>query len=475
MKGKVRLTATYDQLLARLKPLGQEHLLRFWPQLDASGRQRLAAELAALDFGFLAKYQSQLAEEGAEASSARAARASAPPAIEAGVGSSRCTTAQARERGEAALRAGEVGMVLVAGGQGSRLGFEHPKGLFPIGPVSRRTLFEVIVDRLKAVSARYGQSIPLYVMTSAATTAETEAYFDRHQFFGLSRGVELQCFEQGMLPAVDAETLQVLLAERDQVALAPDGHGGMLAALARVVTFATLRQRGIKTLFYGQIDNPLLSVCDAEFIGYHLLAGSELTTQVVRKSDPIERVGVVAQVDGKLEIIEYSDLTAEQAARTEPAGSLTFWAGNTACHVFDVAFLERASAQKSTLPLHVARKKVPYIDEHGERIDPSAPNAIKFEQFIFDLLPLARNALVVEVDRASYFAPVKNAAGAATDTAAAAEAAMIAHDRRWLQAAGASVAPDVKVEIHPAFAFDAAALAQRIPAGTLISQDTYFV
>jgi UDP-N-acetylglucosamine/UDP-N-acetylgalactosamine diphosphorylase len=364
-------------------------------------------------------------------------------------------------------------MILVAGGQGTRLGFEHPKGLFPIAPLSKRTLFEVIIDRLKAVSNRYGKKIPLFVMTSPATTAETEAFFLEKQHFGLMHDQDLRIFEQGMRPAIDAQSKKILLASPHEIALAPDGHGGMLAALSRVIGFDALRTSGIKTIFYGQIDNPLLTVCDPEFLGYHLLAGSELTTQAVRKTDPAERVGVVAQVDDHLEIIEYSDLSPEQSKRREPDGSLTFWAGNTAVHAFDVAFLERASSQVSALPLHIAKKTVPFIDAKGQLVDPTEPNAIKFEQFIFDLLPLAKNALVVEVDRAVAFAPVKNAEGATSDTASSAQAAMTNLYASWLSAVGVKVAPGVKIEIHPDFALDQDALAARISPGTSITQDTY--
>jgi UDP-N-acetylglucosamine/UDP-N-acetylgalactosamine diphosphorylase len=467
------LNVTFEQLVDRIAPHGQQHLLRFWEELDEPARARLAEQINSLDFSFLAQYAAQQSGATAESPDARAARAKSPPAIRLAASDNRFSPAQARERGEAALRAGEVGMILVAGGQGTRLGFEHPKGLYPIGPISNRTLFEVIIDRLKATSARYGRKIPLLVMTSPATTAETEAFFLEKRHFGLINDQELGIFEQGMRPAIDVQTQQILLAERGEIALAPDGHGGMLAALGRVVGFDALHERGLKTLFYGQIDNPLLTVCDPETIGYHLLAASELTTQAVRKTDPAERVGVVAEVDGHLEIIEYSDLSPEQAARREPDGTLTFWAGNTAVHVFDVAFLQRVSHQASALPLHVANKKVPHVDAQGSRIEPAEPNAIKFEQFIFDLLPLARNALVVEVDRATAFAPVKNAEGATTDTASSAQAAMITLHASWLKACSVKVAPGVKVEIHPSYALDADELARRIAPGTQITQDTY--
>lgn len=459
------MIATYDELLACVRSHHQEHLLAFWHELSDAERAHLAAQIQSLDFSVLRQLDAPPAVD--------VERAQSPPAIRCQASDNRFSPEEARARGEAALRAGEIGMILVAGGQGTRLGFDHPKGMFAIGPVSGRSLFEIIIDRLQAVAARYQTRIPLLIMTSPATTAETEAYFIERHHFGLQRDEDLRFFEQGTLPAIDAETRRILLADRHELALAPDGHGGMLAALARVVTFDTLRQQGIKTLFYGQIDNPLLTVCDPEFLGYHLLAQSELTTQVVRKHDPAERVGVVAQIDGRLQIVEYSDLSPEQAARREADGSLTLWAGNTAVHALDVAFLERASRMDAALPLHVARKKVSYVDDAGVKIEPTEPNAIKFERFIFDLLPQAQNALVVEVERAVAFAPVKNAPGAASDTPASAQAAMVALHRHWLQAAGAEVASAIKVEIHPAMALDAEALRQRIAPGTRFHTDTY--
>jgi UDP-N-acetylglucosamine/UDP-N-acetylgalactosamine diphosphorylase len=466
------LSATLDELSARLKGFGQEHLLAHWRQLSADERTCLAGQIERIDFRALAE-QFQTAMGGqpvADSPAAKAARAKSPPSVLAG-----SKKEEAIARGEAALRAGEVGMILVAGGQGTRLGFEHPKGLFPIGPVSKRTLFEVIIDRLRAVSKRFGVKIPLYVMTSPATTAETEAFFLEKHHFGLLRDEDLRIFEQGTMPAVDAKTGRVLLDSPSELALAPDGHGGMLSALARVIGFDELKRRGVRTLFYGQIDNPLLTVCDPEFLGHHLLANSELTTQVVRKQDPAEKVGVVASVDERLEILEYSDLTPEQTAKRAADGTLSLWAGNTAVHSFGVAFLERVSATATGLPFHIAKKKVAYIDQNGECIEPASPNAIKFERFIFDLLPLANNALVVEVDRATCFAPVKNADGASSDTPSAAKAAMVAQHRAWLEAAGVEVAPNVSVEIHPSFALDTEELKTKLTPGMRVTEDRYFV
>jgi UDP-N-acetylglucosamine/UDP-N-acetylgalactosamine diphosphorylase len=227
-------------------------------------------------------------------------------------------------------------------------------------------------------------------------------------------------------------------------------------------------------LFYGQVDNPLLQVCDPALLGFHLLAGSEMTTQVVRKRDPLERVGNVVEIDGRTQIIEYSDLPDVAAHRRTPERELHLWAGNIAVHVFDTAFLARESADANAQPIHRALKKVPYVDGTGRRVEPTAPNAIKFERFIFDLLPRASNALVVEVDPAEAFAPVKNAPGEATDTPESAQAAMIQRDRQLLEAAGAECPPGAVVEVNPLWALDANEATGKLPKGQRISQPTYF-
>ncbi|MEM8679438.1 MAG: UTP--glucose-1-phosphate uridylyltransferase, partial [Planctomycetota bacterium] len=196
-------------------------------------------------------------------------------------------------------------------------------------------------------------------------------------------------------------------------------------------------------------------------IGYHILAKSEMTTQVICKQDPQEKVGNVVSIDGKLHVIEYSDLPPEQAKRQDQDGNLVLWAGSIAVHVFDTAFLLRMVDDADSLPFHHARKKVPHIDARGVEVEPDAPNAIKFERFIFDLLPHAQRAIVVEVDEARAFAPLKNASGAPKDTPESVHAAILAEHRRWLEAAGVRVPEGVRVEISPAFALNEAELIER--------------
>ena len=250
------------------------------------------------------------------------------------------TVDQARQRGDSALLDGEVGVVLVAGGQGTRLGFDQPKGMFPIGPVSDRTLFQIFADRLRAVNRNYSVVVPLYLMTSDATDDATREYFEKNDYLGLPPE-SVKIFKQGTMPAVDAESGNLLLDSVDSLALSPDGHGGTVAALVRSGSLDDAASRGIRHLCYIQVDNPLVALCDPVFIGHHLLAESEMTSQVVRKRYPKEKVGNVVVVDGRMEIIEYSDLPDEAAEKVESDGNLRFWAGSIAVHVIDVGFLRR--------------------------------------------------------------------------------------------------------------------------------------
>ena len=450
---------------------GQQQVLRFWDQLSHTQRDRLRQQIESLDLDLL---DALLAGTDAEKDfAALAAAAESPPAVCADGSGTSWTPDQARQRGEQALRDGEVGTVIVAGGQGTRLGFDHAKGVFPIGPVSGRTLFQFFADRLLATRRRYGARVPLYLMTSDATDAETRDYFETNEFLGLDPQ-DVIIFKQGTMPAVDARTGKLLLSAADSLALSPDGHGGTVTALAKNGCLADASDRGVKHLAYIQVDNPLADLCDPTLIGHHLMAQSEMTTQVVRKREPLERVGNVVSIEGRIEIIEYSDLPEEAARARSDDGQLKLWAGNIAVHVIDLAFLQRASQSAQSLPFHRALKKVAHRSDDGGMIEPEEPNATKFERFIFDLLPEAKNAFVVEAIAAESFAPVKNAEGAASDTPSLARTAISDLHRSWLERAGAVVDQDVKVEINPRFAMDFGELGEKIPPNSTIDADRYF-
>ncbi|MEX0585540.1 MAG: UTP--glucose-1-phosphate uridylyltransferase, partial [Pirellulales bacterium] len=253
------------------------------------------------------------------------------------------------------------------------------------------------------------------------------------------------------------------------ISTSPDGHGGLLHALQRAGLPGIMADRGIEYLYYHQVDNPAAIVCDPAFIGLHALHGSEMSTKVVAKTSAAERMGVVVSVDGRTEIIEYSDLPPEYAAATSDDGSLLLWAGSTATHVFNLSFVQRLIADGCKLPYHRAHKVVPTIGDAGERVAPTQPNAWKFEQFIFDALPFAKTALVVEADRAREFLPVKNRDGA--DSPATVQAGLLKLYAEWLAAAAAVVAPQARVEISPLYALDAQELAARLPPGTRFDSD----
>ncbi len=460
-----------DDLHALLVTHGQEHLLRFWNALPPEEQTRLTAEIRAVDFGQVADLYARrgVVDDVHEL----VERAESPPAVRLDRSKNPFSLDEAKTRAAEALRAGRLGVVLVAGGQGTRLGFDYPKGMYPIGPVSNKTLFQIHVEKIVAASRRYGAAIPLYLMTSPATDEPTRNFFAENDRFGLPED-DLIVFCQGTMPAVDAASGKILLAEPGRLALSPDGHGGMLAAMAAGGVLADAQRRGIEQLFYFQVDNPLVDVCGQEFVGYHLLAKSEMSSQAIAKRDPLERVGNIVSVDDRLHVIEYIDLPDDIARRRNPDGSLAIWAGSIAVHVFDVGFLLRVADQADALPFHHALKKVAHIDDAGRRVEPDRPNAVKFERFIFDLLPSARRAIVVEVDRADAFAPLKNPSGDAADTPEMVRSYMIAQHVRWLRRAGVEVAEGVAVEISPLFALDPEEVAQRLQPGTRVDEDTYF-
>lgn len=459
---------TKDDLLARLKPHGQEHLLAYWDELAPREQAVLADEILSVDL--------QLVEElfqhppSADDIEERARRATGPPAFRLGADAEQIESA--RKRGREALAAGRVGVVLVAGGQGTRLGFDQAKGLFPIGPVSHATLFQILCEKVLAVARRHKVTIPLYVMTSPATHDETVDYLAAQQYFGLPKD-DVRIFCQGTMPAVDDESGKILVAERGRLCLSPDGHGGALAALARRGLLDDMAQRGLEHVFYMQVDNPLVRACDEEFLGYHVQSQAEVSTQVVAKRRPDERVGNVVSIDDRVQIIEYSDLPPELAERHEPDGSLTSWAGSIAVHYFDRGFLQRMASGRGKLPFHVAHKKVAHLDEQGELVEPDSENAVKFERFIFDLLPFAERSIVMEVDPANAFAPVKNAPDASSDTAELAQRQMVALHTDWLRQAGARVDEGVAVEISPLFALDAADVAVKIEPDRHVTDPLY--
>ena len=460
-----------EQLSSMLEPFGQAHLLKFWGSLSLSQQQHLQEQINAINFEQL---RTLLKQQGTGSElTEMAACANAPPALTLEQFHDAQAYNQAVKLGSAAIAAGKVAMLLTAGGQGSRLGFEHPKGMFPIGPVSGRSLYQMIIEKVFARARQFGGSIPFYVMTSPPTHWESLNYLAEHKNFAYPAD-DFRVFCQGVMPAVDSND-KIILAEKHSIFQSPDGHGGAVAGLANSGCLEEMLDRGIEYVFYGQVDNPLIQACDPALIGFHIAKQSEMTTQVIRKTDPMQKVGNVVSVDGRVHIIEYSDLAEEYARQENKDGTLKFWAGSIAVHVFDTAFLDRSSKDADSLPFHRARKKVPFVDPQGELQTPVQPNATKFERFIFDLLPQARNAIVCEVDPAEGFCAVKNSAPAQSETPEHVKNAISHLHRKWIRQAGVSIGDGVTVEISPLFAVDEHEVAKRFQQIDTIDEATYFV
>lgn len=438
------------ELSQRLAEHGQAHVLRFWPELSPASRARLAAELEAVDLPLVGRLAALARAGGAPPAVERFAppdvfrpSADAVPAAE---------LAELRVRGAELLRAGRVGALLVAGGQASRLGYDAPKGVFPVGPVSGRSLFELFARKLLAARARFGRALPWYVLTSEANDAATRAFFERHAYFGLAPG-DVFFMRQAMLPALD-DAGRILMAARDALFLAPNGHGGVLAALATSGALEHARARGVELFSYWQVDNPLARPADTLFLGLHAHAGAEMSSKIVRKRDAAEKVGVLGRADGRLTCIEYSDLPAELREARDARGELVYGDGNIAVHALDRAFVESLTERGFALPWHLARKRITALDEAGERRE---VDGWKFESFVFDALALARNTSTLEVERSVEFSPVKNAEG--LDSPRTARADLCRLHASWVRAAGLPLPePDahgvIPVEVDPCLAED---------------------
>jgi UDP-N-acetylglucosamine/UDP-N-acetylgalactosamine diphosphorylase len=457
------MDAVPESLDLRLRKYGQEHVLDGWADLDADRRRAFVRELESLDLGELRT----LYERRHEKTTLPAAESIAPlPRPAEG------HDADLRQRGTLAFERGEIAFLIVAGGQGTRLGFDHPKGMFEVGPVSKRTLFQIHAEKVLALSRRFGRDFPLLLMTSPATHDETVAFFDRHERFGLPKSTVV-FFQQGTMPALDLATGKLLLEEPGRLFLGPNGHGGTLTGLADHGLLDELGRRGVRTIYYFQVDNPLVHLADYVFVGRHLAERAEVSSKVVAKQFPTEKLGNLALIDGRCGIIEYSDLPEELARATDDQGRPKLWAGNPAIHLFDLEFLKRVVGGADRIPWHIAKKKVPHRGEPA----PTKENALKFERFIFDVLPLADRWTVTATTRPEEFEPLKNAEGA--ESPATVRQAIVEQAGRWLESAGATVARNadgkvaVPIEISPLLALEPADLEGKIAAGARFDQPTY--
>ena len=306
-----------------------------------------------------------------------------------------------------AIKNCKVGAILLAGGQGTRLGFDKAKGMYNIGVNKELYIFEQLVANLMKVTEKAGAWVPFYIMTSDKNDAQTRAFFEEHNYFGYNKDY-VKFFVQEMVPAVDFDG-NVLVEAEDSLAMSPNGNGGWFKSLINAGLDKDLKEKGVEWLNVFAVDNVLQQIADPVFVGATIKSGCVSGAKVVRKVDPYERVGALCLEDGKPSIIEYYELTPEMAEAKSENGSLLYGFGVILNYLFRVDKLFDI-AQKS-LPLHVVEKKVPYIDEDGNLIKPETPNAYKFETLILDMVYMMDDCLSFEVDREKEFAPVKNATG----------------------------------------------------------------
>jgi UDP-N-acetylglucosamine/UDP-N-acetylgalactosamine diphosphorylase len=402
---------------------GQAHLLDGVDALDPPTRARFLDRLRSVDWAELRR----------TAEPARLDEVDAPGVVTLEERATRAETLRAA--GEAAYRSGGVGVLMVAGGQGTRLGFAGPKGCLPLGPLSGKSIYQLHTEKVVSLSRRVGRGVALVVLTSPATDAETRGFFEAHGRFGLGPE-QVRFLVQGTVPSVDRDG-RALLAAPGALLENPDGHGGVFPALVESGQLERLRREGVACLVYIQVDNVLAPVDDPELVGLAVSERADVVTKVLEKANPDEKVGHLVRAGDADRVIEYTELTPEQTRARGADGRLRFRWGSPAMHCWSVEFLSRLAAK----PLRA------WLDGAPREVE-----GWKHERFVFDLLPEAERSVALEIERAAEFAPVKNAAG--DDSPATAVELMHRQHVDWLRSAGVGLAlpPGARVEVSPLFA-----------------------
>lgn len=444
---------SYENTKKMLKNHKQSHLLGFWEKLDKGQRQDLLAQIQRLDLDkidvWVKKFIKNPVSDAISGDFVAALSYNSNP-----VGPEQQRKyAEAVKLGKELISAGKVAAFVVAGGQGTRLGFDGPKGNFPISPIKNKTLFRIFADSIAAASQKYQADCPWYVMTSPLNYGQTKEIFRSNNYYGLGEK-NVFIFQQGTLPNFSPDG-KILLADKANIACSPDGHGGSFRALYQSGALDDMKRRGVDFLSYWQVDNPLINIFDPLFIGLHVLDKAEMSSKTLIKSDPKEKVGNFCLVDGRVTVIEYSDLPDELAEKRNTDGSLVFELGSIAIHIINRTFVENLNADDFSLPLHKAVKIIPHIDEERNAVE---SDGIKLESFVFDALPLASKSVILQTIRSEEFAPTKNATG--VDSVETTRQMMIARAAGWLESAGVTIprkpdgSLDCLLEIAPSFAVE---------------------
>lgn len=449
------------QRIENFKAAGQGQVFQFWDELTETERKSLLEQAAEIDLEEVDTLYRTLVASGEKSHHDFSRLRPAPYIAHPGDGGDAAQWKEACNVGESALRSGSVAAFVVAGGQGTRLGYDKPKGLFPVTPIHGKPLFQVFAEKIRGAEDTYETTIPWFIMTSHVNHQDTVDFFDSREYFGLQAD-QVHFFRQGRMPAIDLKG-KILLSSKNSIAMSPDGHGGSLRALVRSGATQVMEDRHIDVLSYFQVDNPLVKVIDPAFIGFHLQSQSGMSSKMIPKAYPEERVGVFCKQDDKTVVIEYSDLPAELMEATDENGQLKFRSGSIAIHALSLDFIKQMGGDGTSspsLPFHRANKKVPTVDDLGKQVIPESPNGVKFEMFVFDALPFSPDTVVVETRRASDFSPVKNAVG--VDSPVTCRKDQMKEFASWLEAAGETVARDEDgvplqpIEVSPLFGYDEA-------------------
>ena len=386
------------ELFNVLKEHGQEHIFEAYHKLDDTGKEKLAAQIERIDWSIVEMAgHKELAQE----------RGKLEPLSALEVTEIEQNKAKYEGIGLDAIRAGKVGAVLLAGGQGTRLGSDGPKGKYNIGLTKEVFIFERLIRNLLDVTDKAGCFVPLYVMTSDKNHEETTAFFEEKQYFGYPKDF-VKFFKQEMAPSVDFQG-KLYMESADSLSLSPNGNGGWFYSMAVTGVLKDVKARGVEWLNIFAVDNVLQRIADPVFVGATIDSGCVSGAKVVRKADPEEKIGVLCLEDGRPSIVEYYEMTEEIINSREADGELSYNFGVILNYLFRVDQLEEIANQK--MAVHVVEKKIPYMDEKGELVKPESPNGYKFELLVLDMIHMFPNCLSYEVVRDYEFAPIKNKTG----------------------------------------------------------------
>ena len=395
------MDARLEEIKGILKKYGQEHLLNHYDKLDDVHKQKLLEEIENIDFELVdSLYRSTEKKE-------KSTKDEITPIDYLDKYKLNEKYKYYENIGKKAIKEGKLAAVTMAGGQGTRLGHNGPKGTYDIGLNSHKSLFELLCDRLKEEGKKYGVTIPWFIMTSKENNKETTDFLEKNNYFGYDRD-HVTIFMQSELPLVDTEG-KLLISKELKIKEASDGNGGTYSSLRRSGCLADMKEKGIKWVFIGGVDNVLLKMADVTLLGMTAKQGVQIASKSVVKANPHEKVGVFCKINGHPKIIEYAELPEKMAEELDNNGELKYGESNIMCHLYTIEAIEKIS--KETLMYHSAFKKNSYIDETGKEIIPEEPNSYKFESFIFDAFEFFDEMALLRVKREDEFAPVKNREG----------------------------------------------------------------